>query len=227
MSEIRIALADDQVLFRAGLKALLAAQPTIRVVAETDQIDDVLPMLARAACDILLLEICMDASAMTLIPSLAEHSAVIVVTSSDALADGLAALHAGARAVVSKRCGPETLMEALRVVARGEVWIPGSLQAYLASTLRQPEREILTVREREIVRWVACGLRNVEIAHKLFISEQTVKAHLSNIFRKLGIRDRVELALYAARSGVIDVPNEPFRDASGDLTQDPSGNPWN
>jgi DNA-binding NarL/FixJ family response regulator len=107
----------------------------------------------------------------------------------------------GARAVVFKRFAVETLMEAIRAVAEGNVWMPASLQAEVAARLRSPIMNALSPREEEVVRYVARGLRNAEIAQELSISEQTVKTHLNSIFRKLKIRDRVELALYATRSG--------------------------
>jgi DNA-binding NarL/FixJ family response regulator len=96
-------------------------------------------------------------------------------------------------------------MTALRAVAEGEVWMPPALQAAVAAGLRGPATAGLTRREREIVRHVAVGLRNAEVGRELGISEVTVKTHINNIFQKLGLRDRVELALYAVRTGIIDV----------------------
>jgi DNA-binding NarL/FixJ family response regulator len=106
---------------------------------------------------------------------------------------------------VFKRFAIETLMTAVRAVADGQVWMPPSLQADVAARLGEPASAALTRREREIVRHVALGLRNAEVAKRLAISEVTVKTHVNNIFQKLGIRDRVELALYAIRMGIIGV----------------------
>jgi DNA-binding NarL/FixJ family response regulator len=97
----------------------------------------------------------------------------------------------------------------IEIVARGEVWMPPALQARLASDLREPAPDPLTPREREIVRNVALGLRNAEVARKLFISEDTVKTHLNNVFQKIGVRDRVQLTLYAIRLGMIGVHDRP------------------
>ena len=91
-------------------------------------------------------------------------------------------------------------MQAIRTVAAGHVWMSASLQTEIAARLRSPEMNALSPREEEVVRCVAQGLRNAEVAKQLSISEQTVKTHLNSIFRKLGIRDRVELALYATRA---------------------------
>jgi DNA-binding NarL/FixJ family response regulator len=203
--KIRIAIADDHALFRQGLKSLLALEDTVAVVAETDRLDDVCPMVERQACDILLLDLQMDRNALAEINTIAGKVPVVVVTATERAPDALSAIRSGARAVVFKRFAVESLMDAVRSAVRGEVWLPPTVQSLLASGLRQDERNPLTPREREIVRHVALGLRNAEVASKLFIGEQTVKTHLSNIFQKLGIRDRVELARYAIQVGIIGV----------------------
>src|SRR5262249_39713162 len=113
----------------------------------------------------------------------------------------IAALRKGARAVVFKRFAVEDLMKAIRTVIAGDVWLPSTLQTLMAEQLRKPSTSMLSPREEEVVRCVARGLRNAEIATTLSISAETVKTHLNSIFRKLGVRDRLELALYAQRSG--------------------------
>jgi DNA-binding NarL/FixJ family response regulator len=112
----------------------------------------------------------------------------------------------GALAFVQKRYAVETLMEAIRSAAQGLVWIPPALREEFAAQLRSPASSQLSNRETEIVRCVAAGLRNAEVAERLLIGESTVKTHLNNIFQKLGIRDRVELALYAHRVGLAEAP---------------------
>jgi len=106
---------------------------------------------------------------------------------------------------VFKRFAIETLMTAVRAVAEGQAWMPPALQAAVAAGLRGPPAGAVTRREREIVRHVALGLRNAEVGRELSFSEVTVKTHINNIFQKLGIRDRVALALYAVRNGIIGV----------------------
>ncbi len=202
---LRIALADDHALFREGLKSALALQPDVQVVAEVGRLDDLRATLADTPCEVLLLDLRMDRNALSDIGALSQRVAVIVVTASEAPEEALAAIRAGARAVIFKRFAVDTLMEAVRTVAAGHVWMPPSLQTLIAANLREPGSQALTPREREIVRHVAHGLRNAEVARKLFISEQTVKTHLNNIFQKVGVRDRVELTLYAARTGIIGV----------------------
>jgi DNA-binding NarL/FixJ family response regulator len=201
----RIGIADDHALFRQGLKSLLELQDDTVVVAETDRADEVAPMLAHTSCDLLLLDLQMDRNVLVDIPALAAHVRVIVVTASERPDDAVQAVKAGAQGVIMKRFAIETLMEAIRAVIGGEVWMPPSVQSYIAKGLRAAPVEVLTEREREVVRYVALGLRNAEVARKLFITEYTVKTHLNNIFQKIGVRDRVELTLYAARIGIIGV----------------------
>ena len=110
--------------------------------------------------------------------------------------------------MVFKRFAVETLLTAIHTVVAGGVWLPPALQARVVDRLREPAGATLTPREREITSYIARGLRNAEVAARLSISEVTVKTHVNNIFQKLGMRDRVELALYAMRTGII-TPDEP------------------
>jgi DNA-binding NarL/FixJ family response regulator len=196
---IRIAVADDHLLFRQGLKSLLKSEREVTIVGETDRADDVPALLARTPCDQLLLDLQMERSALADIESLCQRVPVIVLTASELPSDAVAAIRKGARAIVFKRFAVDTLMDAIRTVAGGDVWLPPSLQTHVASQLRGAGAGALSLREEEVVQHVARGLRNAEIAARLSISEETVKTHLNRIFRKLGVRDRIELALHAAR----------------------------
>jgi len=200
---MRVAIADDHALFRQGLKSLLRLQPDVTVVAEVERADALLSTLEHMPCDVLLLDLQMERSAFVDIEALAERVAVVVVTATERVEDAIAALRAGARGLVFKRFAIETLMTAIHAVLEGHVWLPPALQAEITARLREPTSVSLTRREREIVRHVALGLRNAEVAERLCVSEGTVKTHLNNIFQKLGLRDRVELALYAVRMGII------------------------
>ena len=203
---IRVAIADDHALFRQGLRSLLALRPEMTVVAETDRVDALHPMLADVTCDVLLLDLQMDRNSLADIGQLASRTSVIVVTASEQPDDALAAIRAGASGVVFKRFAIETLVDAIRTVAEGHVWVMPTLHGDQAA---EPVPEPLTVREREIVRLVALGLRNAEVATRLAISEDTVKTHLNNVFQKLGVRDRVQLTLYALRRGLIGIHERP------------------
>ncbi len=153
-------------------------------------------------CDVLLLDLQMERWALDDIGELASLTKVLVLTASENIEDAIAAMRLGARGTVQKRFAIQTLIEAIHAVASGEVWMPPELQAEIASQWNASESKALTIRELEIVRSVAIGERNAEIARRLSISEATVKTHLTNVFHKLGIRDRVELTLYALRHGL-------------------------
>ena len=199
---IRIVIADDHQLFRQGLKSLLMSETEVSVVGETDRTDNLLDLLSRTPCDLLLLDLQMERNALADIETLAERVPVVVLTASEVPADAVAALRKGARAVVFKRFAVEDLMHAIRTVASGSVWLPPTLHTHVAEQLRKPAVSALSPREEAVVRYVALGLRNAEVASALSISVETVKTHLNSVFRKLGVRDRVELALYAQRAGI-------------------------
>jgi two-component system NarL family response regulator len=200
---IRIVIADDHALFRQGLKSMLRLQPDVVVTADVERVSDVFSTLAAGPCDILLLDLQMDRSTLSDIEGLSRRVRVVVVTASEQPSEAIAALRAGARAVVLKRFAIETLMDAVRAVMDGHVWMPPALQAQLVPRMLEPANDVLSPREIEIVRFVALGLRNAEVAQRLSITEGTVKTHLNNVFSKLKIRDRVELARYAIRVGII------------------------
>jgi len=201
MMPIRLLIVDDHALFRQGLKSLLLLQPDVEIVGEVEHAADLQNALDRTNCDVLLLDLQMDRWMGNDIEALAARTKVVVLTASERIEDALAAMRKGARAIVQKRFAVETLMEAIRSAANGLVWMPPSLQTELASQLGNASEQRLTAREHEIARFVAEGLRNAEIAQRLAISESTVKTHLNNIFQKLHLRDRVELALHALRVG--------------------------
>ncbi len=202
-SAIRVILADDHALFRQGLKSLLLLHQEIEVMAEVEHADELLPVLSEHPCDILLLDLQMDRWSMDDIAQLASIVKVIVVTASESAENGVRALRLGARAIVQKRFAIETLMTAIEAVAEGLVWMPPAVQAHFAleGSLWRP----LTAREEEIVRHVASGMRNAQVARQLSISESTVKTHLNNVFQKLGLRDRLELTHYAIKTGLARI----------------------
>jgi len=203
---IRIIIADDHALFRQGLRSMLVnLHPDISVVAEVESVSEVTRALAATPCDVLLLDLQMDRNALADIGSFARRAKVVVVTASQDPAEALAAIRAGAKALVFKRFAVETLVEAVRTVRDGHVWLPPALQSELTARLAEPDTKALTSREREIVRLVALGLQNPEIARRLSISDVTVKTHLNNVFHKLEVRDRVGLTLYAIRIGLVGI----------------------
>lgn len=201
---IRIVVADDHRLFRQGLKSLIESEDGITIAAETDRAEDLPALLDREPCDLLVLDLQMERNTLPLIEGLSKRLPVIVLTASEVPADAIGAIRNGARAVVFKRFAIENLMEAIRTVAAGNVWMPPELQTQMAEHLRRPTPSLLSPREEDVVRCVVSGKRNAEIARELEITEETVKTHLNRIFRKLGVRDRVELVLYSTRGGGSD-----------------------
>ena len=201
---LRLIIADDHALFRQGLRSLLMLEG-LEVVAEVDQAGSLKAMLAANPCDVLLLDLQMDQWAMDQISKLSRKTAVIVLTATESVEIGMTALHLGARAIVHKRFAIETLMTAIQAVAEGLVWMPPAMQRALIGQEGGRVAKQLTRRESEIVRNVAIGMRNAEVAARLSLSESTVKTHLTNIFQKLGIRDRTELTRYAIKTGLVPV----------------------
>jgi two-component system NarL family response regulator len=200
---IRVAIADDHALFRQGLRSMLRLHAEVEVVAEVERVEEIAPALEATPCDVLLLDLQMDRDALGEIATLARRIAVVVVTASERPEDAIGAIRAGARGLVFKRFAIETLMKAIGTVMEGHVWLPPEVQAELSARMREPAESPLTQREREIVRHVALGLRNAEVAAELGITEVTVKSHLNNVFQKLDLRDRVQLTWYAIRTGIV------------------------
>ncbi|HMD05558.1 MAG TPA: response regulator transcription factor [Candidatus Binatus sp.] len=201
---LRIVIADDHALFRQGLKSLLMLQADTQVVAEIESANDVEPVVSRSDSNVLLLDLQMDRWMMDDIPQLSRLTNVIVLTASESAENGVKALRLGAKGVVQKRFAIETLMMAVRSVADGLVWMPPTVQTEFARQESSSGKE-LTPRESEIVRYVCSGMKNIEVAERLEITESTVKTHLNNIFQKLGVRDRLELTHYAIKTGMVAV----------------------
>jgi DNA-binding NarL/FixJ family response regulator len=205
-NRLRLIIADDHSLFRQGLKELLLLQPEVEVVGEVGHFNELALMITTTPCDVLLLDLQMERWVAGDIERLSRVTRIVVLTASERKEDAVAALQAGAYAFVQKRYAVETLMEAIRSAAQGLVWIPPALRAELAARFKSSASSPLSNRETEVIRCVAAGLRNAEVARRLSIGQSTVKTHLNNIFQKIGVRDRVELALYAYRFGLAEGP---------------------
>jgi DNA-binding NarL/FixJ family response regulator len=200
---VRLIIADDHAMFREGLKGLFRYKSDFEIVAEVSRAEDVIPTLKAKPCDVLLLDLQMDRWVLKDVESLAEQTSVLVLTASERPADALAALKLGAAAVVQKRFAFETLIEAIEAVAQKQVWIPPNLQATITAQWRSAADPQLTGRESEIVRLVALGKTNAEVAERLTITEGTVKTHLNNVFKKLGLRNRAELVHHALQRDLV------------------------
>ena len=224
-SKIRIVVADDHPIFRDGLCRLLALEEDFEVVAQAQDGRQVLDVLQQHEPDILLLDLKMpglDGLATLQRLQIAKNKTrVIVLTASDDKNEFVQAMKLGTSGIVLKQTATELLIKSIRKVHAGEIWLDSHTTAavirqFVANDEAQPsvhslvpppptrerERSPLSQREREIVALVAQGFKNKEMAEKMFISEQTVKNHLHNIFDKLGVSDRLELALYAIHNNL-------------------------
>jgi DNA-binding NarL/FixJ family response regulator len=209
---IRIAIADDHPAFRDGLYELLQLEEGFRIVGKGTNGEEILEIVEKYQPEILLLDLFMPGiGGLATLRRLRERSSptkVIVLTASEDREHLVEAMQSGAAGVVLKHDQTSVLIKSIRRVHAGEIWLhssttqavmersePAPEPAPRAPFAREPVR--LTRKEMEVVRMVAQGLRNKEIASRMFISEQTVKNHLRAIFEKAQVGDRLELALYA------------------------------
>jgi two-component system, NarL family, nitrate/nitrite response regulator NarL len=221
-SKIRIVVADDHPIFRDGLCKLLALEEDFEVVAQAQDGRQVLDVLQQHEPDILLLDLKMPGldglATLQRLQVTKGKTRVIVLTASDDKNEFVQAMKLGTSGIVLKQTATELLIKSIRKVHAGEIWLDSHTTAAVIRQFvandeipapppqmaapRDRERSPLSQREREIVALVAQGFKNKEMAEKMFISEQTVKNHLHNIFDKLGVSDRLELALYAIHNNL-------------------------
>jgi DNA-binding NarL/FixJ family response regulator len=216
MGRIRILLVDDQAMFREGLRTLLATQPDFEVVGEAANGEEALRLCSSERPEIVLMDLRMPildgVAATRRIHAAHPDTRVIVLTTFDDDEDIFEGLRAGAVGYLLKDAGSPKLFEAVRATARGESFLQPSVaarvvaefarlagQASRAAALVEP----LSDRELDVLRLVAQGASNKEIAGALFIAEGTVKNHLTNIFSKLDVRDRTQAALRARELGLF------------------------
>lgn len=210
---IRIAIADDHAIVLHGLKRLLDGEPEFEVVQCCTTGRDAIAIARSGAADVLLLDVKMPGiSGIDVLRTLSTSPlacAIVLLTAAVSDADAIEGLRLGARGIVLKESSPETLLECLVCVSRGEQWVDREMRARVvdAPVRRQAAvadpRRTLTARETEIVRMITHGLRNKVIAERLSISEGTVKIHLHNVYEKLDLDGRLELMLHAQKQGLV------------------------
>jgi DNA-binding NarL/FixJ family response regulator len=211
---IRVLVADDQAMIRGGLRLILDDQPDIAVVAEAADGAEAVALARRLRPDVCLVDIRMprlDGLEVTRAlagPGVADPLRVVIVTTFDLDEYVYGALRAGAVGFVLKDAGPVLLAEAVRAASAGDALISPSITLRLLSRLAPPAAPArpaapLSDRETEVIRAIARGRTNQEIAAELFISLSTVKSHLASVQLKLDVRNRVEIAAWAWESGLV------------------------
>jgi two-component system, NarL family, nitrate/nitrite response regulator NarL len=217
---IKVLIVDDHAVVRAGLRMLIDQDGDMKVTGVAGNRSEALAAATSEPPDIIILDIVLgDDDGLSFLSELREVAGgarVLVLTGLRSLESQRKAMRAGAMGIVLKEHAAEVLIKAIKKVHGGEVWLDrltmGSvLQDFTENKRPEPEKEkiaSLTQREREVIGLVGEGLKNKQIASRLFISETTVTHHLSSIFSKLEVSDRLELIIYAFRHGLAKMPGQ-------------------
>ena len=217
---VSIIVADDHTIFRDGLRRLLEAEQELKVIGEAADGDEAVARTRELKPDILLLDLAMPRKAG--MDAMRELSAdgegmrtkIIVLCAAIERIQIVQALQFGARGVVMKEAATQLLMKAIRAVMAGEYWVGREAVGDIVDFMRnsssgdKPQKNYgLTKREMDILTTIVAGLSNKEIARKFSLSEDTVKHHLTNIFDKVGVASRLELALFAINNRLTEPPS--------------------
>jgi DNA-binding NarL/FixJ family response regulator len=210
---IRLLLVDDEPLVRTGLRIILDSEPRLSVVGEAADGDQVEGAVERLQPDVVVMDIRMPRvdglEATRRLVARADAPAILILTTFDSDDYVYEALRAGAGGFVLKRSEPDDLVSAIEIVARRDTLLYPAAVRRLAA-MREPaggdrlERAALSAREQDVLRRIARGRSNTEIAAELFVSVETVKTHVANILAKIGVRDRTQAVVEAYESGFIE-----------------------
>ena len=215
---VRVLIADDQALFRRGLFVVLGTEDDIEVVAEAENGEEAVARAEELAPDVVLMDVRMPKvsgiEAAKRISAILPTTRILMLTVSDEEDDLYEAIKSGANGYLLKEISVEEVAEAIRAVVQGQSLISPSMASKLLnefnSLARRAERQeqlptpVLTTRELEVLKLVAKGMSNKEVAEQLFISENTVKNHVRNILEKLHLHSRMEAVMYAVRQRLLD-----------------------
>lgn len=210
--KIAVVLVDDHAIVRQGLRTYLELQPDIEVVGEAADGAQAVAVVREALPDIVLMDLVMPEAdgveATRAITAMSPSTRVIVLTSFSEDDKVFASIKAGAQGYLMKDVLPQDLVKAIRTVYRGEAQLDPEIARKLMQEFTHPQptapRHDLTERELEVLRLIAQGQTNKDIAEKLVLSEKTVKTHVSNILQKLHLSDRTQAAVYALRQKIVD-----------------------
>ena len=213
---IRVLVADDQALVRGGFRSILETQPDIEVVGEAEDGQEAVAVAASTSPDVVLMDIRMPRmdgiAATSVVLAAPSPPQVLILTTFDLDDYVYAALRAGASGFLLKSAPPRELADAIRTVASGDALLaPQITRRLIEDFVTRPRRtstpdvafDRLTPRETEVLLLIARGLSNAEIAAQLFLSEPTVKTHVTRVLAKLGVRDRVHAVVLAYESGLV------------------------
>jgi DNA-binding NarL/FixJ family response regulator len=203
---IRLVVADDHTVMRAGVVALLAAEPDLDIVGEAGNGREAVDLVERLAPDVALLDLRMpvvDGVAATTQIVGRSATRVLILTTYDTDTEIEHAVEAGAIGYLLKDATREQLVEAIRAAARGETVLAPRVAQRLVARMREPAPVALTTREADVLNGVADGLSNAEIGARLFIAEATVKTHLLRVFAKLDVSDRTHAVVVALERGLL------------------------
>ena len=218
---IRVVIADDQELVRTGFRVILDSEPDIEVVGEAGDGREAIEISRRHHPDVVLMDVRMPhldglEATRRIVADTGEGSRVLILTTFDLDEYVYEALRSGASGFLLKDGPADQLTAAVRVVARGDALLAPSITRRLIAefsrnqfrTTRPDRLDVLTGRERDVLKLVARGLTNAEIARELFVAETTVRTHLGHILTKLGLRDRVQAVVLAYEAGLV-LPGAP------------------
>jgi DNA-binding NarL/FixJ family response regulator len=214
---IRIVLADDQALVRAGFRLILEAEDDLDVIGEASDGEQAVAVTRQLRPDLVLMDVQMPKldgleATRRIGGDTSMRSRVVILTTFEQDDYVFAALRAGASGFLLKNTPPEELVQAVRVVAAGDALLaPSVTRRVIEDYMQRPARrmndaglELLTEREREVLRLLATGKSNSELATHLFLGEGTIKTHVSHVLAKLGLRDRVQAVVFAYESGLVE-----------------------
>jgi DNA-binding NarL/FixJ family response regulator len=205
---IRVLVVDDHPVVRDGLRGMLAGEPGMQVVGECGDGESALSFVAAHEVDVVLMDLRMPGmGGVAAIRALAAKSPdvkVLVLTTFDTDSDVLPAIEAGATGYLLKDSPTADLVEGIRAAHDGRATLAPSVANLLLTSVRSPSARRLSPRELEVLRMVAGGATNKEVASQLFLGETTVKSHLLNVFDKLGVRDRAAAVSEGHRRGLLD-----------------------
>ena len=213
-SAVRVILADGQAIYRVGIRKIFAGEDDIRVVAQAESVGQLLTAAARFPADVVMLESAICANPADVVSEVLKRQAelkVIILTAEPGEEDTVDYLRRGVKGIVTRTISPDLLVKCVRRVAAGETWLDNRGVNWLVDAYRSQARQLtspppkarLSEKELRIIAGVTKGMRNKEIASEIGTTEQVVKNYLRKVYDKLGVSDRLELALYCVHHELL------------------------